>query len=220
VGPRIGGLLSLTTGSNAAATGFPTSNGYVNAAVPDGSAARSIGGQFNAVGGVTAQQLAHIRGDGTLDPDWNPSANNAVYALCSQAARSSSAATSPARMRSVGRPVAPGEGSATAPGGDPSFLPPNFNLGVRRSRSSVEALRRRAVSLAATAPGTRGASCGSRRRRLRSFTDTWSPSVDGPVYALAVSGTSCSRRQFTAVHAMAGPGARSRHDGTRPAPRT
>jgi hypothetical protein len=40
-----------------------------------------IGGAFSSVSGVSRQNVAAIRADGTLDPTWNPAANGVVYAL-------------------------------------------------------------------------------------------------------------------------------------------
>jgi hypothetical protein len=40
-----------------------------------------IGGSFTHVSGVPRSNVAAIRGDGTLDPDWNPSTDGVVYAL-------------------------------------------------------------------------------------------------------------------------------------------
>lgn len=40
-----------------------------------------IGGEFKTVSGVARSNVAAIRGDGTLDPTWNPSTDGTVYAL-------------------------------------------------------------------------------------------------------------------------------------------
>jgi hypothetical protein len=40
-----------------------------------------IGGAFTSVSGTPRSNVAAIRGDGTLDPTWDPSANGTVYAL-------------------------------------------------------------------------------------------------------------------------------------------
>jgi hypothetical protein len=40
-----------------------------------------IGGRFTSVSGVPRANVAAIRGDGTLDPTWNPSTDGIVYAL-------------------------------------------------------------------------------------------------------------------------------------------
>lgn len=52
---------------------------YAMATQPDGGAI--LGGEFQMVNGVPRNNIARLLPDGTLDPDWNPSANNTVYAL-------------------------------------------------------------------------------------------------------------------------------------------
>lgn len=57
------------------------SNGSVRAAerLPDGSLV--FGGGFSSVNGVPRSNIAKLKPDGTLDPDWNPSADADVYAI-------------------------------------------------------------------------------------------------------------------------------------------
>ena len=50
-------------------------NNPIRAAVPDGEGGWYIGGGFIHVDGQLRKRLAHIRSDGTLDPDWRPEAN-------------------------------------------------------------------------------------------------------------------------------------------------
>ena len=50
-------------------------NNPIQAAVPDGEGGWYIGGGFIHVDGQLRKRLAHIRSDGTLDPDWRPEAN-------------------------------------------------------------------------------------------------------------------------------------------------
>ncbi len=47
-------------------------NGFINAAIPDGSGGWFIGGKFNTVKGVTRNHIAHILADNTVDATWNP----------------------------------------------------------------------------------------------------------------------------------------------------
>jgi hypothetical protein len=62
-----------------AKTGKPLSafrvNRPIRAAVPDGDGGWYIGGGFIHVNGVLRKRLAHLRADGSLDPDWRPEAN-------------------------------------------------------------------------------------------------------------------------------------------------
>jgi hypothetical protein len=60
---------------------FPKVTGQVFAVAPDGSGDWYIGGSFIYVGGLARNNLAHVLADGTVDPSWNPSANNTVTAL-------------------------------------------------------------------------------------------------------------------------------------------
>ncbi len=50
-------------------------NRPIRAAVPDGHGGWYIGGGFIHVNGQLRKRLAHVRADGTLDPDWRPQAN-------------------------------------------------------------------------------------------------------------------------------------------------
>ena len=61
-------------------TGACQVNGVVYAITQVGGTTY-IGGSFTSVGGVARQNVAAIRADGTLDPNWNPTANGIVYAL-------------------------------------------------------------------------------------------------------------------------------------------
>lgn len=56
-------------------------NGSVTAAAlaPDGSIV--FGGTFTSVNGVPRQNIARLMPDGTLDPTWDPSADNTIWAL-------------------------------------------------------------------------------------------------------------------------------------------
>jgi hypothetical protein len=79
-GPRLGHGVRLTPDSNAA-TALPDINGSVLASVADDAGGEFIGGNFTTVGGQDRSRLAHIRADGSLDPDWNPGAPATVRAL-------------------------------------------------------------------------------------------------------------------------------------------
>lgn len=59
----ISGVRSLDT---------PYVHGDVSSVVSDGAGGYFIGGNFTAVGGVTRDGLAHLRADGSLDPDFAP----------------------------------------------------------------------------------------------------------------------------------------------------
>ncbi len=59
---------------------FPIIDGQVYTSVSDGNGGLFIGGLFSFVGGVKRKNLAHINDDGEVT-DWNPEANERVYAL-------------------------------------------------------------------------------------------------------------------------------------------
>ncbi|MCS7184225.1 MAG: hypothetical protein NZ866_02690 [Patescibacteria group bacterium] len=56
-------------------------NGYVYTAVRNNSGGFYIGGLFNRIGTTTIYNIAHILPDGTVNPNFNPNANDAVYSL-------------------------------------------------------------------------------------------------------------------------------------------
>jgi beta-propeller uncharacterized protein DUF5122 len=60
---------------------WPEVNGVVNAIVSDNAGGWYLGGDFTSVGGVPRTDLAHVLGDGTLDPGWAPTTNGLVRAL-------------------------------------------------------------------------------------------------------------------------------------------
>ncbi|NEN25323.1 T9SS type A sorting domain-containing protein [Cryomorpha ignava] len=60
---------------------FPTSNSTIHSAIPDGNGGWYIAGSFTNVGGVSAQRVAHILADNSVDPTFVFSANSTVNAL-------------------------------------------------------------------------------------------------------------------------------------------
>jgi len=71
----------LDTGTGLAVPTFPFVEGVVLAAVPDGEGGWYLGGRFSAVADDTRLNLARLRPDFTVDPSWNPGADDAVHAL-------------------------------------------------------------------------------------------------------------------------------------------
>ena len=55
--------------------------GQVNAVVRLSDGSVVIGGSFVSVAGASRRNLAKLKADGTLDPNWNPSANGTVVAI-------------------------------------------------------------------------------------------------------------------------------------------
>jgi trimeric autotransporter adhesin len=74
VGPSTGNFVSLNTTTGDVVPGSPDVNGTVNAIASDATGGWYIGGSFSAVGGIARENLAHIRANGSIDPNWNPGA--------------------------------------------------------------------------------------------------------------------------------------------------
>lgn len=55
--------------------------GTVAAVAADGAGGWYVGGSFRRIGAVGRAFLAHLRADGSLDPDWQPAPNAAVHAI-------------------------------------------------------------------------------------------------------------------------------------------
>ncbi|MET0229520.1 MAG: Ig-like domain repeat protein, partial [Rhodanobacteraceae bacterium] len=56
-------------------------SGAVRAMVRLGDGSLVIGGYFDSINGVPRSNIAKVRPDGTVDPDWNPSADESVASL-------------------------------------------------------------------------------------------------------------------------------------------
>lgn len=76
-GSQIPGLPEVT-GAGGAVTG---GGGAVQAVASDGSGGWYIGGLFTHVGGVARNNIAHIRADHSVDPAFDPNANDGIHAL-------------------------------------------------------------------------------------------------------------------------------------------
>jgi hypothetical protein len=81
VGPNTGGAGLVDLQSGQAQRTFPRVEGTVSAAVSDGNGGWFIGGSFTSVGGVAQLNLAHIRGDNSIDLSWRVNPNGTVSAL-------------------------------------------------------------------------------------------------------------------------------------------
>ena len=81
VGPVTGSGVPLHTSTGAILPTFPYVEGSVEVAVPDGNGGWYIGGSFTQVGSTARNNLAHILADYSVDPAWNPDADNTVYTL-------------------------------------------------------------------------------------------------------------------------------------------
>src|SRR6185295_20151344 len=81
VGPVTGSGVPLNATTGAVLPTFPSVEGRVEVAVRDGSGGWYIGGSFTQVGSTARNNLAHILANYSVDPAWNPDADNTVYTL-------------------------------------------------------------------------------------------------------------------------------------------
>ncbi|HEY6890052.1 MAG TPA: hypothetical protein VI300_19780, partial [Solirubrobacter sp.] len=73
--PTGSGLIVSATGSGTPDTAqFPAVVGDVNAVVADGAGGWYVGGTFKRIGSLDIAGLAHVNGDGSVDPGFNPGA--------------------------------------------------------------------------------------------------------------------------------------------------
>ena len=81
VGPYTGSgvVADITTGTVDAA--MPKINGDVYVSIPDGTGGWYVGGYFDAIDTVRITNLAHIKGDKTVDRNWKPNPDNSPSAL-------------------------------------------------------------------------------------------------------------------------------------------
>ena len=78
--PTTGGGVILNPETGAIASSTQAVAGRVNACVDDGLGGWFIGGEFTSIGSFKRQNLAHIRGDGTVAP-WKPAIDGEVFCL-------------------------------------------------------------------------------------------------------------------------------------------
>ncbi len=81
IGPYVGSFVSLDSSTGQYDNTFPKVVGDVSTVTSDGLGGWYIGGKFSKVGNYERQNLAHILSDKTVDPNWNPNANDTVNTL-------------------------------------------------------------------------------------------------------------------------------------------
>ena len=186
--PTIGGL-KLTTSSDQADLTFPQVNDTLLAVASDGAGGWFIGGFFTAVGGVTRNHLTHILSDGSLDPSWDPNANGTVRALAVSGSdvyvggdfttlNGSTTRNHLAKIPISGNgtvdaswdPNVNGAVNALAVSGSDVYVGGSFT-----QLNTPAVTRNRLARIPTAGAGTVDAS--------------WNPNVNGPVNALAVSGS-------------------------------
>lgn len=80
-GPITGSGALIDNGTGIANTALPRVDGTINSSVSDGNGGWYIGGAFTRVGNYQINNLAHIKSDNTVDLNFKPEPNNAVYTL-------------------------------------------------------------------------------------------------------------------------------------------
>ncbi|MFA6316347.1 MAG: fibronectin type III domain-containing protein [Elusimicrobiota bacterium] len=196
------GVPILLTDGKAAAV-YPMVNGEVLAVAPDGSGGWYIGGSFTRVGGVVRNYAAHILFTGLVDSNWNPNANGVVRAL----AVGSGKVYAGGDFTTIGNAsrgrlaCLDGTTASACSGWDPgpngvvrALALSGAVLYVGGDFTSVYALGRSKLAAIDVPSGVPAPS--------------WNPGgtlgIDGPVYALAVVGTSVAAGgDFTSVDGAA-----------------
>jgi trimeric autotransporter adhesin len=184
VGPRTGpGVEFALDGSQN--TGLPEvtgGGGTVQAVASDGSGGWYIGGLFTHVGGVARNNIAHIRRDHSVDPAFDPNANDGIHAL----AVSGSTVYAAGLFTSIGGQTRNRIAGLNAANGTATAFNPNAD-------AAVEAL---AISGSIVYAGGRFTSIGGLPRNNIAALNaadgtaalTFNPASDGIVLALAISG--------------------------------
>jgi hypothetical protein len=193
VGPSTGGAVPIDRLSGAPRASFPRVNGVVHAVIPDGSGGWFVGGDFTAVEGQPHHNVAHLRGDGTVDP-WDPGVEDVEYVI-------RSGTVNP--IHTV---------SALALDGDRLYIGGRFEVvggrphhaiaAVNTVTGAVSAWDPRADGVVAALVAERGmlfvgggfsTMAGQSRSCLAAFTladdslTAWNPGTDGPVLAIALA---------------------------------
>jgi hypothetical protein len=81
IGPLTGTGAEVDLNTGEVNLTFAKVNGTILTVIEDGSGGWFIGGYFTKVDNMARNNLAHIKSDGTLDANWNPNTNNAVYTM-------------------------------------------------------------------------------------------------------------------------------------------
>lgn len=157
---------------------------YVMVRQPDGG--MIIGGEFVSVDGMERRNLARIRPDGQLDPEWNPGANGAVSSLAVDSDGSVFVAGSLSSVGGVPRKLAKIAGSGVG-ALDPQWNPAEAYGGIYAL--AVDSAGGLLVGGTFTRMG------GADRRNIARLATSgtgdadplWNPGADGTVVALAVA---------------------------------
>jgi len=166
------------------------SGGWLNAVAADGSGGWYIGGLFTHVGGVPRTNLAHIRADRSVDPNFNPYVDDAVYSL----ALSGSTVYIAGLFTSVGGQTRNKIAALNTADGSVTAFNPNANGGIEALAISVDGSIVYAGGRFTLIGGQPRLALAALNAADGSATPTFNPSVTGTlgtgvVYALAISGS-------------------------------
>ena len=189
VGPRTGpGVEFALDGSQI--PGLPEVSGgtdTVHAVASDGSGGWYIGGLFTHVGGVARHNIAHIRADHSVDPAFDPNANDAIHALAVSV--DGLTVYAGGLFTSIGGQTRNRIAALNAANGTATAFNPNADAGV-------EALAISGSGSIIYAGGDFTSIGGQSRNRIAALnaadgtaTLTFNPNASRPVRALAISGS-------------------------------
>jgi hypothetical protein len=182
VGPNTGSGVPIDTTTGNRVSPFPKVNGGVYAVVPDGSGGWFIGGGFTRVGTTNRNRLAHILSDGSVDPNFNPNANNTVWCLL----LSGSTLYAGGDFTNIGGQLRNRIAALDISTGNATSWNPNAN-------GSVYALGLSGTTL--YAGGSFTSIGGQTRNRIAALdtstgnATTWNPNANNTVLAIAISGS-------------------------------
>lgn len=81
IGQPSGGFAAIDGNSGAVDPAWPDFDGAIHAMVGDGAGGWYVGGEFTRAGSLSRYRLAHIRADKSVDPGWDPGADDTVRAM-------------------------------------------------------------------------------------------------------------------------------------------
>ncbi|MCX7001523.1 MAG: hypothetical protein NT106_14705, partial [Candidatus Sumerlaeota bacterium] len=130
VGPVTGGGVPLDVTTGAPALGFPKVNGTISSCVPDGLGGWYIGGDFDKVGGIIRNNVAHILANGSVDLTWDPNATGGDYPTVNALAVSGSTVYAGGYFTSIGGQTRNGIAALNAATGAATDWNPNADYPV------------------------------------------------------------------------------------------
>jgi hypothetical protein len=81
VGPPTGSFAAVNLDTGLPDMAFPAPDGMITVIIPDGAGGWFVGGNFKMIDGLARRNIAHIRADKTLDPNWDANITGSVSAL-------------------------------------------------------------------------------------------------------------------------------------------